>query len=251
MPSSTRGPILWIVPLAVIALTAVLVAVIVINGGSSDDATDTQAATAQGDSDAGAAAQSESDAGADEVDLSFVEHRIDDDTRSAGDVDAPVVLVMFSDFQCPYCASWSHDTLPTMMDYVDDGELRIEMRDIAVFGAESERAARAAYAAGEQDSYWDFHNALFKGGQHRSKAELDKDSLVSLASDLGLDPEQFEADLNSDEAQEDFETTAEEGYSLGIPSTPAFIIGGKPMIGAQPTEEFVAAVDDALAAEGD
>ncbi|SDS20075.1 Protein-disulfide isomerase [Brevibacterium siliguriense] len=234
----------------VIALAAVLVAVIIINRGSPDDAADTQAA-AQGGSETEAAAKGESGTSTDEVDLSFVEHRIDNDTRSGGDVDAPVVIVMFSDFQCPFCASWSHDTLPTMMDYVDDGELRIELREIAIFGEESERVTRAGYAASLQDSYWDFHNAMLKDGKHRSKSELDEDSLVSLAADLGLDSEQFEADLNSDEAQEDSDATAEEGYSLGTPSTPAFIIGGNPIIGAQPTEEFVTAVDDALLAAGD
>ena len=158
---------------------------------------------------------------------------------------------MFSDYQCPYCASWNEETLPTMMEYVDKGDLRIEMRDLAVFGEESERAARAAYAAGLQGKYWEFHNAMFEGGEHPPKSELDDNSLVSAAKGLGLDPTQFKGDMNSVEAHDEFDANAQEGYSLGVASTPTFVIGGKPLVGAQPTDEFVSAVDDALAeAEG-
>lgn len=153
---------------------------------------------------------------------------------------------MYSDYQCPYCAAWSQDTLPTMMDYVDDGDLRIEMRDLAIFGEESERAARAAFAAGKQDAYWDYHHALFDGGEHRSKAQLSDDALIGLAKDLGLDQQQFRQEMNSVEAHGQFDSVAAEGQSIGLSSTPAFVIGGKPLLGAQPTKQFVDAVDDAL-----
>ncbi|WCE41467.1 thioredoxin domain-containing protein [Brevibacterium sp. BDJS002] len=229
---------LWLIPLAVIVLAAVLIGVVIANQGSADDSANAQS-------------QSESGTGEEEVDLSFVEHRVEDDSRALGDVDAPVTLVMFSDYQCPYCAAWNEETMPTMMDYVDKGDLRIEMRDLAVFGEESERAARAAYAAGLQGKYWEFHNAMFEGGEHPPKSELDDDSLVATAKDLGLDPTKFKGDMNSVEAHDEFEANAQEGYSLGVASTPTFVIGGKPLVGAQPTDEFVSAVDDALAeAEG-
>lgn len=237
MLRSTRGPMLWIVPLAVIVLAAVLIGVVIVNQGSNDDSVSAQNPDSQ----------SGSESGGDDVDLSFVEHRVEGDSRAIGDVDSPVTLVMFSDYQCPYCASWNQDTLPAMMDYVDSGDLRIEMRDLAVFGEESERAARAAYAAGLQDKYWDFHNALFEGGEHPPKSELDDDSLVSVAKDLGLDPTKFKGDMNSVEAHDEFDANAQEGSSLGVASTPTFVIGGKPLVGAQPTKEFVSAVDDALA----
>ena len=237
MLRSARGPILWLVPLAVIVLAGVLIGVVIVNQGPNDDSAGAESPDSQ----------TGSESGSDDVDLTFVEHRVEDDSRALGDVDSPVTLVMFSDYQCPYCASWNQDTLPAMMDYVDSGELRIEMRDLAVFGEESERAARAAYAAGLQDKYWDFHNALFEGGEHPPKSELDDDSLVSLAKDLGLDATKFKGDMNSVEAHDEFDANAEEGYSLGVASTPTFVIGGKPLVGAQPTKEFVAAVDDALA----
>ncbi|GAA1932443.1 thioredoxin domain-containing protein [Brevibacterium antiquum] len=241
---SDRGPMVWLVPLAVIVLATVLIGVVIANQGPSDDS-----ANAHSQSEAGSGSDSGSEG--EEVDLSFVEHRVEDDSRAVGDVDAPVTLVMFSDYQCPYCATWNEETLPTMMEYVDKGDLRIEMRDLAVFGEESERAARAAYAAGLQDKYWEFHNAMFEGGEHPPKSELDDDSLVSTAKELGLDPTKFKGDMNSVDAHDEFEANAQESSSLGVASTPTFVIGGKPLVGAQPTKEFVGAVDDALAeAEG-
>lgn len=238
MLRTDRGPMVWLVPLAVIVLATVLIGVVIANQGPSEDSANAQKPDSQ----------SESGSGDDEVDLSFVEHRVDDDSRALGAVDAPVALVMFSDYQCPYCAAWNEETLPAMMDYVDSGDLRIEMRDLAVFGEESERAARAAYAAGLQGEYWEFHNAMFEGGKHPPKSELDDDSLVAQAEDLGLDPTKFSGDMNSVEAHDEFEASAQEGSSLGVTSTPTFVIGGKPLVGAQPTKEFVDAVDDALAA---
>lgn len=249
---SARGPMVWLVPLAVIVLAAVLIGVVIVNQGSPEDGANAQGSDSQSESGTSGDSESSGESGSgDDIDLSFVEHRVDGEDRAVGDVDAPVTLVMFSDYQCPYCATWNEETLPTMMEYVDKGDLRIEMRDLAVFGEESERAARAAYAAGLQGKYWEFHNALFEGGKHPPKSELDDDSLVSTAKDLGLDPTTFKGDMNSVEAHDEFDAVAQEGSSLGVASTPSFIIGGKPLVGAQPTKEFVGAVDDALAeAEG-
>ena len=235
MLRTERGPMFWIVPLIIIILATVVIGIVIANQGGSDaDASDESSS-------------SQNESAQDEVDLSFVEHRNADETNAVGDVDAPVALVMYSDFQCPYCATWNEETLPAMMDYVEDGDLRIEMRDIAVFGEASETAARAAFAAGEQDAYIDFHNALFKDGKHRSESKLSQDALVDLAEDLGLDGQQFRQDMNSTIAHEALEANSAEAQSIGVASTPAFVIGGTPILGAQPTKEFTNAVDEALA----
>src|SRR5699024_4674469 len=73
------------------------------------------------------------------------------DPMSDGPADAPVKLVVFSDYQCPYCAAWSQDTLPKMLDYVDSGALRIAWRAVNVCGSASAQAATRAYAAALQD----------------------------------------------------------------------------------------------------
>ncbi|HJE78779.1 MAG TPA: thioredoxin domain-containing protein, partial [Brevibacterium epidermidis] len=124
------------------------------------------------------------------------------DPMSDGPTDAPVTLVVFSDYQCPFCAAWSQDTLPKMLDYVDDGDLRIEWREVNVFGSASEQAAKAAYAAALQDKHWEFHDALFADGKPRSPDELTPEALTEVAEQIGLDTDQFTTDMNSSETAE-------------------------------------------------
>jgi protein-disulfide isomerase len=170
-----------------------------------------------------------------------------DDPMAAGPADAPVSLVVYSDFQCPFCAMWSEQTQPTMLERAEAGDLRIEWRDINVFGQESLTSARAAYAAGLQDQYVEYHDALFEGGEKRPAGELDEESLIELAAELGLDTERFTADLRSEEVASAVAANQDEAASLGVYSTPAFLLGGTPILGAQPTDVFVETLDDALA----
>lgn len=181
-------------------------------------------------------------------DLSFVEQRDPVDPLTAGDVKAPVGLVVFSDYQCPYCAAWSNDTLPKMMEYAENGDVYIEWRDLNIFGDESERASRAAYAAGLQGKFWEYHRELFPDGKIRYAGELSEEALVALAQELGLDVEKFTADMTSGEVESQVRTNQRLGIDLGVYSTPAFVVGGKAVMGAQPTQVFIAAVDEALAA---
>ncbi|MCL3862276.1 thioredoxin domain-containing protein [Actinotalea sp. K2] len=162
-------------------------------------------------------------------------------------MDAPVVMVVYSDYQCPFCAVWAEQTQPTMLEYVESGDLRIEWRDIAVFGPDSERAARAAYAAGLQGAFWEFHDALFAGGEKRAAADLTEEALVTLAGALDLDPDVFRADLASVEVDEAVKANADEAAAIGAFSTPSFLVNEQAVVGAQPTEVFIAAVEDALA----
>lgn len=183
-------------------------------------------------------------------DLSSEESRDPDDLLAEGPVDAPVTIVVFTDFQCPYCARWSHDTAPVLREYVERGELRIEWRDVNIFGEDSERAARAALAAAEQDAHIPYHERLFPDGEIRSGEELSEEALMGIAEDLGLDVEQFRIDMESEETARTVSENAQQGLRLGAMSTPSFLVGGRPTVGAQPTEVFVQMVDEALAEEG-
>src|SRR5699024_12578038 len=138
-----------------------------------------------------------------------------------GPADAPVVLVVFSDYQCPYCAKWSHETLPELREYVERGELRIEYRDVNIYGEDSERAARASLAAAMQGKHAEYHARRFEEGEIRSSGELDQESLVALAEELGLDTEQFEADMNSEAAETTIAEHAQHGSDLGAICTPS------------------------------
>ena len=173
-----------------------------------------------------------------------------EDPTAVGAVDAPVVLVVYSDYQCPFCGLWSEQTRPALDPYVEAGDLRIEMRDITIFGPDSERAARAALAAGLQGAYDPMHRALFPEGEPRTARELSERGLTELAAELGLDVDRFGADLGSAEVAQAVQTDVDEAAALGVFSTPSFLLGERPIVGAQPTEVFVEAVEAALAEAG-
>lgn len=247
----------WWFPLTVVLAAAALVVTILVVNRSTEDAEATTAAgaaSAQGSSSEGA--DSAADEAATQVEdpqraaFREVEVRDESDLQAIGPVDAPIALIVFSDYQCPYCAAWSTDTLPSMMEYVDAGQMRIEWRDVNVFGSESEQAAKAAHAAAQQDQYWEFHDALFADGEHRPADQLSADALIELAGEQGLDTARFADDMESPETQAAVETYAQMGLDLGAFSTPTFLVDGEPIVGAQPTEVFVDAVDTALAAQG-
>ena len=231
-----------LLPVTVLIAAVAIIAIVV----WPDDSSDVENDTAQAPS---GPAEVTNPQGADNSggpDLSAVERREAEDPRAVGHVDAPVTLVVFSDYQCPYCASWSHDTMPEMMEYVEDGDLRIEWRDLNIFGPESERASRAAYAAGLQDGFWEYHDALFAEGETRSENQLSEQELIALAEEQGLDVQQFTDDMSSEEVLEQVSANQRLGLELGASSTPTFVLGGVPVIGAQPTEVFIGAVDELL-----
>lgn len=252
--SPRTGRSMWWVPVSVVVAAAALVAGILVidRGGEEAAPTGQDSDTSEGSDTSGTQArEAASDVqGPEQAAFTEAETRDEDDLQAVGPIDAPVVLVVFSDYQCPYCATWSQDTLPTMMDYVETGEMRIEWRDVNVFGDASEQAAKGAHAAGLQDSYWEFHDELFAGGEHRPASGLTAEALTETANDLGLDADQFQQDMGSDETQEKVDAYAQMGLDLGAFSTPAFLVGGEPIVGAQPTDVFVEAVDSALAAQG-
>lgn len=266
----------WVVPAVVLGLVAVMLAVVfLLRDGSSEQAgpQDPAATTDAGQADPGrdGADEGSSDAGSEVGDVNTqepgvqgpparvegperpeadeVERRDADELLAAGPVDAPVVLVVFSDYQCPFCAQWSQDTLPEMREYVDAGDLRIEWRDVNVFGEASERASHAAYAAAEQGKFWEFHDTLFVDGDIRPAHSIDEDGLVALAEGLDLDGAQFRADMASEETQAQILENQALGLDIGAFSTPTFILGGQPIVGAQPTPVFTQAMDEALARE--
>ena len=223
----------WVVPVGVLALVGILIALVLSLVTPSESGSEESSGPTVVENPAG-------------PDLSAAESRDENDLLAAGPADAPVVLVMFSDYQCPFCALWSENTLPTMMEHAENGDLRIEVRDVNVFGPASERAARASYAAALQGSFWEYHHALFADGHHRTEANLSEEALIALAGDVGLDPEKFAADLNAPATAEVIATNQNFGLELGATSTPMFVLGGKPIIGAQPTEVFEDAFQAAL-----
>lgn len=170
------------------------------------------------------------------------------DPTAIGNPDAPVVLVEYADYRCPFCGLFSRDTLPPLVaKYVERGDLRVEWRDLPVFGAESTAAAVAGRAAAEQGRFWEFNKAVYAIAPERGHAELPRERLIQLAGDAGVpDLQKFEADLDSSELKAAVARDAQEAGALGITGTPTFLVNDTPLVGAQPLATFEKAVDAAL-----
>jgi protein-disulfide isomerase len=164
-----------------------------------------------------------------------------------GAADAPVVVVEYSDFRCPFCQRHTLQVKPRIIaSYVDEGIVRYEWRDLPFQGDQSVGAALAARAAQAQGRFWDYHQGLFE----RQDEGFSFDNLLRLATDLDLDVVQFEDDLRSGRHEALVSADLEAGRALGLQGTPSFVINGTILVGAQPYDAFVEVIDAALAAAG-
>jgi len=173
-----------------------------------------------------------------------LQRRDADDVMALGDVDAPVVIIEYSDFRCPYCAQWATEVKPELQSYLDDGTLRIEYHDLALLGPESADAAVAARAAGEQGKYWEFHDALFAATAAGEHPDMPANKFIEMATEVGVpDLDAFEADLDSAELLQAVEDETAEARELGITSTPTFLINTAIVQGAQPADVFTSTIE--------
>lgn len=175
--------------------------------------------------------------------------RIDGDPTALGSIDAPVVLVEYADYRCPFCGVFARDTMPLLVkEYVDSGQLRIEWRDFPVFGDESVAAAIAGRAAGEQGKFWEFHEVLFANAPERGHPELPRERLIEIATEIEVaDIDRFTADLDNPELATAVGVDQAEAAAIGVTSTPIFLINDTPVSGAQPADVFREIIDAEIA----
>lgn len=249
----TRHKVLWI-GLAALVFVLVLVAAAVLKPGYEPPREAAPQSVPQSETTAEPAPQSEPKGEESEQEVSEMpdlSRRLEGDPLALGDVDAPVVMLEFADFRCPYCGVFAREALPEIVeDYVDAGLLRIEWWDAPIFGGESFDAAVAARAAGEQGMFWEYYDALFsyEGSDHQ---DLPKERLLEIAEEIGIpDMAEFEADLDNPELSEAVGTDFGLAQSIGAYSTPAFIIGTTPIMGAQPIHVFHEAIQEELEKAG-
>ncbi|GAA3849909.1 thioredoxin domain-containing protein [Streptomyces sedi] len=175
------------------------------------------------------------------------------DPLALGEADAPVVMIEYADFQCAFCGTHARGAHGMLVEeYVERGLLRIEFRNFPINGPESDAAARAAWAAGRQGRFWEFHEAAFAEEFHLESGRFSEEGLTELAEEAGVpDVERLLADMESDEAGEAVGADAEEAMDLGITTPPSFLVNGQPLQGARPFAEFVELIEPlAEAAEG-
>lgn len=169
---------------------------------------------------------------------------IADHNPSRGPADAPVTIIEYTDFQCPYC-SRVQPTLDAVKERYGDSvrfvfkNLPLAMHDQAVFAAE------AGLCAGEQDAFWPLHDWMFANARG-----INRESVLQQAGELGLDVEALTACLDEGRYAEAVAEDTKEANSFGITGTPGFTVNGRILTGAQPLESFVTVIDDELRRAG-
>ena len=166
-----------------------------------------------------------------------------DQSRLRGDPAAPVVIVEFSDFQCPYCRSVEPTLKALLAKYA--GRVSLAYRDYPLreIHPQAQQAAEAARCAGEQGKFWEYHDLLYADG-----AKFDAGSLAGYARSLSLDVQRFTSCLASGKFKQAVEEDLQAGSKAGVNGTPAFFINGIFLSGAQPLSAFEKIIEAELAA---
>lgn len=182
-----------------------------------------------------------------------VKVRVDDDPIK-GDPSAPVTIIEFSDYQCPFCKAFYDRVLPSLdKEYISTGKVRLVFRDFPLdFHKNAFPAAIAANCSGEGGKYWEMHNFLFE-----NPGKLDSSSMIAAAREFGLNREKFEKCLNDKKNEAEIEKDLRDGGLYGVRGTPSFFIGktsrnndamtGLYLSGAQPFQVFKTEIEKLLA----
>jgi len=156
-----------------------------------------------------------------------------------GDPNAPITIIEFGDFQCPFCGRFATLTEPQINEqYINPGTVRFTYLHFAFLGDESFWATEASECAAEQDAFWPYHDKVFANQSGENQGAFSKDNLKRFAVELGLDSDAFNTCLDSGMYTDLVREDSAFAQSLGVRSTPSFLINGEPLIGAQPIEAF-------------
>jgi protein-disulfide isomerase len=168
-----------------------------------------------------------------------------DDDPALGPADAPITIVEFSDFECPFCQKWNAEVFGKIKEQYSD-QVRIVYRDFPLesIHANAFPAAEAANCANEQGAFWPYHDKLFS-----MEKGLSQQAYTQYASDLGLNLDDFSACLESGKYKQEVQADFDFAANLGVRSTPTFFINGIALVGAQPFEVFQEVIEKELAGE--
>ncbi|GAB4499759.1 MAG: hypothetical protein OHK003_16980 [Anaerolineales bacterium] len=163
---------------------------------------------------------------------------------SLGPDDAPITIVEFSDFQCPYCRRFHEQTYQALLDAYP-GQIRFVYRNLPLTSIHPDAmpSAIASLCANDQNAYWDYHGKLF------SSETLTRETFIQYATELNLNVEEFSACLDSGKHDEFIQQDMEFALNLGVQSTPTFFVNGLAIVGAQPLSSFAQIIDMELAGE--
>lgn len=167
--------------------------------------------------------------------------------KSYGAEDAPVVVVEYADFQCPYCQQFATGAGQQLKeDYADQGQVRFVFRHFAFIGDESIWAAEASECANEQARFWDYHDKLFEEQAGENQGAFSRDNLKRFAAELGLDSAQFSECLDSGKYESQVRDEFGEAQQRRINSTPSILVNGQLIQNGSNYQVLQAAVEAAL-----
>ena len=164
-----------------------------------------------------------------------------DPARLRGNPKAAVMIVEFSDYQCPYCRSVEPTVKQVLAKYGDKVSLSYRDFPLTAIHSQAMISAEASRCALEQGKFWEYHDQLF------TASKLEKNDLIEYARNLKLDDKRFESCLTSEKYKADIEKDEQAGRKAGVNGTPGFFINGLEISGAKPKDEFERVIDDELA----
>ncbi len=186
-----------------------------------------------------------------------------DDDPILGEANAPVTIIEFSDYQCPFCRKFWTDTLPQIKtNYIDTGKVKFVYRDFPLdslhpLAQKSGEAAECARDVGGEAKYWEMHDKMFSEqnildsgspqGPVTSTVQYSIADLKKWASEIGVDSSKFDSCLDDGKFASEVKSDFQDGAEAGVQGTPAFFINGKLISGAQPYSAFQAAIEAELA----
>jgi protein-disulfide isomerase len=167
-----------------------------------------------------------------------------EDAYALGPKDAPITIVEFSDYQCPYCRRW-HDEVYQSLLAAYPGKIKLVYRHLPLTSLHPDAlsAAEAAMCAGEQNAYWQYHEKLF------SSDALGANVYMQYAQEIGLNTQNFETCITEHKYREVIQADSDFAVDLGVRSTPTFFVNGLAIVGAQPLNVFKQIIDKELAGE--
>ncbi len=166
---------------------------------------------------------------------------ITENTPVRGAANAPITIVEFGDYECPFCGRVQNTLEAVAKKY--EGKVRFAYKNLPLdFHPNAKPAAMAALAAHKQGKFWEFNDAIWA-----NQDKLGDALYTSLAKSLGLDMAKFEADRTSEAVKAQIATDLQDAAKIGARGTPFFLINGQPVSGALPLEAFAAEIENALA----
>ncbi|OGE75465.1 MAG: hypothetical protein A3C85_03140 [Candidatus Doudnabacteria bacterium RIFCSPHIGHO2_02_FULL_48_21] len=174
-----------------------------------------------------------------------------DDDAILGNENAPVTIIEFSDFQCPFCRKLWRETLPQLKSqYIDTGKAKFVYRDypLSSLHPSAQKAAEAAECAGDQGKYWEMHDKMFEqqDKQGENTVEFSVADIKTWAGQIGLDKAAFDSCLDGSKYQAEVEKDASDAIAAGLTGTPGTIVNGRLLRGSQPFEAFKAVIEEEL-----